>query len=395
MSTVTIRALTEFEERAAVVHGLGSYAFDPSPPRVPRENYERWLRNLTDATILAACEGERAIAMSCSSPFSQNVRGQIWPMSAIWGVATHPGARRNGYIRQLMADLLRRGHDEGLPVTCLYPFRPSFYERMGYVSFPQPRIAQFDPRALAPLLRMSLNGAVELQSLREGYAVYRAYVLAQQRRTHGMAVCSEPGTPNEANRDYWLAVACVGGEPAGVMTYAIAGPEDDRTMHVNCFYAHTAPGLYLLLEWFARHIDQVERVRVRLPPAERPETWWPDLATLKTERVWPPMGRVLDVARIGGMAAGDGRFTACIRDPLCPWNEGVWTFAAEGGALTVTPTSATPDCALTIQGLSALVYGTHDPGMFPFLGWGDAGPEAQAAMRAVFPALLPYMHEEF
>jgi len=61
----------------------------------------------------------------------------------------------------------------------------------------------------------------------------------------------------------------------------------------------------------------------------------------------------------------------------------------------VTPTSATPDCALTIQGLSALVYGTHDPGMFPFLGWGDAGPEAQAAMRAVFPALLPYMHEEF
>ncbi len=395
MSTIMIRALTDFEERAAVVHAVGAYAFESSPPLVPRENWERWLRNVSDATILAAFQGERAMAIACSSPFTQNVRGQIWPMSGIWGVASHPAARRNGYIRQLMADLLRRGHQEGIPVTCLYPFRPSFYERMGYVPFPQPRTAKIDPRVLVPLLRMSLGGRVELLPIKEGHAAYRTYVLAHQRRVHGLAVCSEQGALNEANRDHWLAVARVGEESVGVMIYAIVGEEDRRVMRVSRFYTHTAAGLYLLLEWFARHVDQVERVEVRLPPTELPETWWPDMATLKTERVWPPMGRVLDVARIGGMAGGDGRFTARISDPLCPWNEGVWTFAGEGGVLTVTPAAAAPDCTLTIQGLSALVYGAHDPALFATLGWGDPAPELQATLRAVFPALLPYLHEEF
>lgn len=395
MSTIVIRALTEYEERVGVVHRIGAYAFGSSPPLDPRENLERWLRNMPDATILAAFEGEQAVAISASSPFTQNVRGQIWPMSGIWGVATLPGARRNGHIRRLMADLLRREYEEGMPVSCLYPFRPSFYERMGYVSFPQPRTAKIDPRPLAPLLRMSLGGAVQLLPIKDGHAIYRAYLLAQQRRIHGMAVCSEPAALNEASRDHWLAVARVAGEPVGAMIYVISGEEDRRVMRVHRFYTHTAAGLYLLLEWFARHIDQVEHIEVRLPPAELPETWWPDLATLKTERVWPPMGRVLDVARIGGMAAGTGRFTARISDPLCPWNEGIWTFAGEGGSLTVTPAAGAAECALTIQGLSALVYGAHDPALFAMLGWGDPAPEVQAVMRAIFPGQLPYLHEEF
>jgi hypothetical protein len=45
--------------------------------------------------------------------------------------------------------------------------------------------------------------------------------------------------------------------------------------------------------------------------------------------------------------------------------------------------------------LTALVYGTHDPDDFAIRGWGDPSPAVQAAMRGVFPPLVPHLHERF
>jgi len=66
----------------------------------------------------------------------------------------------------------------------------------------------------------------------------------------------------------------------------------------------------------------------------------------------------------------------------------------EDGALRVS-TGERLDCDLTVQGLTALVYGTHDPGDFAVRGWGNPSPAVQAAMRALFPAQMPYLHERF
>jgi hypothetical protein len=54
-----------------------------------------------------------------------------------------------------------------------------------------------------------------------------------------------------------------------------------------------------------------------------------------------------------------------------------------------------PDCELTIQALTALIYGTHDPGDFAFRGWGNPSAEVQATMRAIFPPRVPFLHEYF
>ena len=144
-----------------MVLALGGYAFEPSPPLPERDKWESWLRNQEEALALAFFEGDRPLAMVWSSPFTQYLRGEVYPMAGIWGVASHPAARRNGYIRTLMADLLRHEREAGKPLTCLYPFRPSFYERMGYVTFPLPRKATFEPSALRPLLEADLGGEVE------------------------------------------------------------------------------------------------------------------------------------------------------------------------------------------------------------------------------------------
>ena len=49
----------------------------------------------------------------------QNVRGKLFDANGVWGVATAPAARRNGYCRQAMAALLAAGRAEARS------FRPS------------------------------------------------------------------------------------------------------------------------------------------------------------------------------------------------------------------------------------------------------------------------------
>jgi len=62
------------------------------------------------------------------------------------GLLEAPAAAANGYCSPGWA-----------PGLCLYPFRESFYERLGYVTFPQPRTARFSPQALLPLLKVKLS----------------------------------------------------------------------------------------------------------------------------------------------------------------------------------------------------------------------------------------------
>jgi predicted acetyltransferase len=160
------------------------------------------------------------------------------------------------------------------------------------------------------------------------------------------------------------------------------------------FFYTTIQGRYLLLDWIAKHTDHAGEVQLWLPPHEQPNTWFSDMA-VKIEPAWlPGMGRVLNVAEIGGMQVGTGKFSAQISDPMCPWNEGVWAFEGKDGVLQVQQ-GGKADCHLNIQGLSSLVYGTNDPASYIYRGWGDPNPEIQMVMREMFSPMKPYLLEMF
>ena len=106
------------------------------------------------------------------------------------------------------------------------------------------------------------------------------------------------------------------------------------------------------------------------------------------------MGRVLDISGLGGMQVGPGSFSARISDPFCPWNEGSWKFYEAAGMLHITPSNEA-DCELTIQGLSALVYGVADPADFAIRDWGSPSASLQVILRSMFSVRLPYLHEYY
>jgi predicted acetyltransferase len=392
MTNTTIRQIQR-DEMLEIVYWLDSYAFHSSPPMPDKAERQEILKERVGLTHFALFEDDTPVACAADTPLIQQVRGAMYRVGGILDVVTHPAARRKGYSRRVLARTLAAIREDGRPLSCLYPFRESFYERLGYVTFPLPHKAKLTPLALQPLLEKDLGGQVDLVLFGDGYDTYRAYLRKLQRRVHGMAIFEQEQKASAQRNRYWLALAKVDGELVGMMQYDLKG---EKLMEFNLralrFYYDTSQGKYLLLAWIARHADQASQVEIWLPPFEQPETWLADMRITMEPVFLSPMGRVLDVAKIGGMYTGPGCFSARITDPLCPWNEGVWQFETRGGVLWVNPTDEA-DCNLSVQALAALVYGTNDPDSFAIRGWGNPSPQVQETMRIMFPPMVPYLHE--
>jgi GNAT superfamily N-acetyltransferase len=393
---ITIRQV-DGGEMLDLLFWLDNYAFRPTPPFPDREEWEERIKTHKGTAYYAAFEGDKGVAITACPKFTQNLRGKIFKMGGFAAVSTHPEARRKGYSHKLICHAFETLANEGDILSSLYPFRESFYERLGYVTFPQTRNAIFNPSTMLPLLNKDFEGDVELTLLGDGFDDYHAYTKAMHPEVHGMAMFTDYEGQKEAaqsNRN-WLLKAISDDELVGLMVYNLKGDEMmNYDLRAVRFYYRTSLGKYLLLSWLARHVDQAGKVEMWLPSFEQPNTWLSDIRP-KLEPVFlAPMGRVLDVAGVGGMRTGTGAFTARISDPMCPWNDGTWKFMGDSGALEVIRAQAA-DCDLTIQGLSALVYGVNDPADFKVRGWGNPSIEIQEVMREMFPPMLPYLHEYF
>ncbi len=391
---ITTRHL-QGEEMLETLYALNSYSLHPSPPYQNKDEWMGIVRGRKGVTCHATFEDETPKSIAVSTAMTQNMRGTLYPASGIWGVSTLPSARRNGYCRQTMASLLSVERDSGKVFSNLYPFRESFYERLGYVSFPLTKIAKLAPASLAPILKMETGGEIELKLIGEAYDTYREYLAEMRGRTHGMAFF-DFGNRSDANRNtFWLALPKFNGNIEGMMLYRTLGEEVTKYNFVAYrFYYRTSRARYLMLNWIARHVDQADRAEIWLPADEYPEMWLADIQVKTESAIRAAMSRVLDVERIGGMDVGEGSFTAQVIDPLCPWNEGVWRFESSEGKLQVRKTSKA-ECQLKVQGLTALIAGAHDPQDFPLRDWGNPDPILQSKMREMFPKKNPFMHENF
>lgn len=393
--TETVIRRIEGEEMLEIMHWLPSYAFRSSPPLADKEERQERLRQRVGNLFFAVFEDGAPVACVESTPLTQNLRGRLFSAGGILDVATHPAARRKGYAREALKRLYATLHEDGRVFSDLWPFRESFYERLGYVTLPMPRKAIFKPSALTPLLTRDLGGSVQMMLIGDGLDIYLDYVRKLQATIHGMALFEHADRFNAQRNNYWLALAQVDDEIVGAMLYDLRGEQITQfTMGVRRFYYSTSQGKYLLLAWIARHVDQANRVEMWLPPYEYAETWLEDMQIAVEAAPIAPMGRVLDVAKMGGMSTGPGRFAAHISDITCPWNAGIWQFETADGKLHVNRAERA-DCELTIQALAALAYGTHDPGEFAMRGWGNPSPQVQQAMRSMFPRLVPHVHEQF
>lgn len=387
--------IVDHEEFSAFT--VSHYAFGATPSTPDPEARQKWLRYSERTVPVAVFVDGKPVATAAFPAMTQNVRGSVVPMTGVDGVASLPDGRRQGYARDLMTfgfDLMRQ---QGSAVSSLYPFRESFYERLGYAGFPAPRYATLRPEDLGPLLRMPLPGTIEQVPMAEGFGAWREFLERLQPTIHGLSLKDPSNSVRLKDENTaWVAMVREAETITGAMTFRITGYT--REFRADSFYATTSAARYQMLDWIGRHVDQVKTVHIKLGPHEFPELWFRDLTAQSStvdEHAWPaPMARVISVGELNGIGAGEASITVTLIDDHCPWNGGVWTLSGEDDRLVVSA-GGDPQCTLTIQALSALVYCGHDPADFIYRGWGDPDVSAQDALRTLFPRTFPVLHEEF
>ncbi|RKR90973.1 putative acetyltransferase [Micromonospora pisi] len=394
------------EERPVTTWPLQGYAFEPSP--MAAADAEKLRDHLPyhrqNVTLVVEEDGGETLAAVSAFPMRQNVRGTVLPMAGVSGVATHPLARRQGHVRTLLTQLLGEMRDEGYAVSALYPFRSSFYARFGFAGLPKPRTVSFSPADLGGLLNADLPGELRWQRVRDGYDAYRGLTERLLGSRHGFSLAPDYQAVRLRDRDdRWLASAWLDGEMIGAVTYRI--DEHGGTLTGDDLLTVGPLGRALLLQFFARHVDQVARVSMVVPADETPELWATDLAVQTESRIaFPssvaPMARVLSLDALDGLASGPGRVRVEIVDD--PFTAGDYLLdggspGSGGGRLEVSRAAggAVPTATLTAAGISALVYGVLDPEEVPLRGLGTVPADAAVELRSLFPRAMPYLFVDF
>lgn len=387
------------DERSAISLPIQAYAFQASP--VPDDALDR-LRSdqryyQEHVTLVAEVDGD-AVADASAIPMRQNVRGAVYPMAGIAGVATLPHVRRRGYASALVTEILGLMRDGGHAVSALHPFRQSFYAHFGFVGLPKARTVTFLMSSVTGLLTANLSGTVRWGPVAEHYDDYRALTSQLLADRHGFALLPESRTGQLRDAgDRWLAIAVVNDRVVGAVTYRIAGFGGDL---IADDLLVTGPlGRALLLRFFAGHADQVSRVVATVPAGEIPELWAADFASeTRATTSFPvspaPMARVLSLTGLAGMPAGDGHAIVEVVDD--PFIAGRYSLDGTTGVLDVRrAATAAPEATLTSAGLSGLIYGVVDPDELRIRGFGQAQGEVLAQLRRLFPPSVPYLHATF
>ncbi|NMO53266.1 GNAT family N-acetyltransferase [Actinoplanes sp. TBRC 11911] len=384
-------------ERTATMFPLQSYAFMPSPwPDEDEATYAGRMRFFETTVNLIAEEEGRALAGVAALRMQQNVRGMVHDMAGVASVSSHPSARRQGLVRGLLERLLRQMREEGCAVTALYPFRSSFYARFGYVGIPRHRIATFKPEGLAHLVRADLPGEVERLPMRDAFDEWDKLTRRLLTERHGFAVYDETRTAEFRDDKRWVAIARSGGEVVGALRYRIDQYGGDL---VASDLLYSGPmGRALILQYLARHVDQVGRVVMLLSSDEVPELWGTDFEVTTEGRVsFPrngsPMVRALNMTALSGTPVGSGAVTIHIPDD--EFIGGTWHLSGDDGRLSVAKGSATPQATLTAAGFSALLYGVLDPVEVVTRGLGELTNEGVQPLTTLFPRQMPYIFADF
>ena len=331
------RQLTS-EDREAFAR-LARYAFEPARNTyegVVPEDYEETQPHLKDMSQVYGCF-DKDILVSSFAYFTSIVviRNKEFPMSGIWGVATAPHYRNGGLMRQLIHQTLEKMNKEKVLISCLYPFKFSFYQKFGW------KLANINHRyhietekfIFRPVPDRTVREVFELDDLKEVYSniVGKKYNYMVKRVEDDWRRKINPKKPG-----YLFVSYDVKDKPCG---YLIARfmehepPQDEgieksvETIYLQEIFWYDRKTKQALFNFLKKHKDHRKYVVFSTPDPNILDSLID--ARIKANEVFPSsMARIVDVKPVIEALdySKEAEFVLKVDDQMCEWNNKSFNF---------------------------------------------------------------------
>ena len=353
-------------------------SFPSKTPELLLKNMEGELYRPDEGRYLGCFDDDGTLLGSIlMMDFTLNVRGVMTPMGAAAYVSTNFLRKKEHVARTLLEVLMRYYARSGVPISCLHPFNPAFYHKMGYgfcnentLYAPKPcYIRSFGDKSGLSYAREEDRAAV--------LDYYRRWV----ERTHGAAL-HHYMDPHRIFDMPYVVLCRRAGRITGYLTFEFV--EVDH--YTDCYHDllvremvyDDLDTLKQFMTFFASQGDQIERVRFLSPDPDLHMLFLnPDSGENRAHdgciqeigrRTMGYMCRILDVAAYfrnqGHCAAPAGRdfvLELQVEDGFLQDNSGSYFLHVSGDRVELTGRTA-PQVTLRadIAALSSLVMGAYD-----------------------------------
>lgn len=389
------------EERSELLRGFDYAFFEWTGRAIAEDDVE----GINSHDVIGIFVDGRLASALISYKFQQPIRGAVKGMGGIGGVWTYPEYRARGFVRELIKIALHEMHELGIATSMLIPFKDRFYANFGYVTSNANLEVKVPIAAFSYTLRSEIAGnwqvdRVNASTVRDEFLTFMLDLAPSQH--HGITI------PINATAKQWQEAmdkrlcVCIrkDGQLAAIAIYRInsdyrAAPSD-RLIQVFHMYWRNLEARTKLFSFFALHRDQVRYISMDLPLGLNFYQWFQDITEPCTTKVAinAYMVRVTDVEKaISDLPAPTpGKVAIAISDPHCEWNDCTFAIFAQDGKLTAQRIETIePDAIATIQGISALVYGTLNVEELEYRDWLKIrNPQARATLSSWFPTMLLY-----
>jgi len=389
-----IRHITEKEKPAFM--SIGNYSFGQWQYE-PEEDDLAWLD--TEEVLALFVDGRMAARLRNRS-FTQIIRGVPKPMGGLSSVASFPEYRRRGYIRRLMAAVFTDMEAKKQPVSALFPFRQSFYRRFGYVntnSYYRLKVPTTALQHLLPLPTAEDGWTLTRIPAEEAQLQLQPFERQMAAQHHGYVIL-----PDDLHKEIWnflrkdqhLLFVEREGVLQGALRYSLKGFMDKGELTVHTMFWRDLETRDIILGFIGSHVDNAQNCWLPIPPGANERYWLGDIAPpLVAETSFMPlMVRIIDPsAAITELpAAREGELIIRYTDPHLPQRDGLYRIAAEDGRLHAHPHSGAPAAQLTVDALSALVFGAAPPEELRHRGWLTGEESAIQLLAGWFPVRPVY-----
>jgi predicted acetyltransferase len=351
--------------------------------------------------VVAACQLHR---------LRQWIAGAALPVMGMATVTIAPTHRRRGLAGELVASGLAAARARGEVASALYPFRASFYRKLGYgmageaVQFqlPTESFPVADERARVEMVE-SPGGLGELRDLYRRWAVTQTGQMVRAERVWDHLLAS----PDRAVALYRGADGAA--EGYALVVYRTDLPIQARFLEVDEIAWLTPGARRGLLGWLGTLGDQWRQVVVRALPAHRLEDtlheprlprgsepgwglWFPSATLLRG-----PMFRLLDLPAAWSMRAVSPGIALTmaldVQDAQLADNAGPWRIRLEGGRARAERGEPDAGAELTleldIETLSRLFIGALSPSAAVRAGLAAVGRGAERLTELDLALALP------